>query len=394
MSANLSLFFPDSIAEMYQNRAATSGPHAFPDSHALARKNVLAAAEVVTQFQGYSKTPLCLLDKASRKAGISAIYYKDESKRFGLKNFKALGGAYAVLKLVEEKGKNITITSSTAGSHGRAIAWGAQMAGCKCVIFIAEGVSKGREAGMRSFGAEVIRVSGQYEESFQAARKAAEQPGWEMVCDTTFSDYEDIPLTIMQGYGVLVEELAGQFESEFGHALEGLTHVFLQAGCGGFAASQMAAILNNCPNRRPKFVLVEPEKADCVLKSMQKGAPVFLEGDIRTLMGGLEVAEVSMAAWPIMCDFGDAVLSIKDTAVAPAMTDLANGEYGDGPIEAGESAVAGLVGLLAASSREDLRRSIGLDANSKVLVIGTEGAADPEIYQKITGLKPFIEGFK
>ena len=386
------LFSPSPLTEHFLNKAARTVPKPFPPGHALSLLAIQKAAETIKTFPGYSPTPLRSLAKAADLAGLGQLFYKDESLRFGLKNFKAVGGAYAVLKLVEDaKDKDkIVITSSTAGSHGRSIAWGAKMAGVRCVIFIAESVSAGREKGMTDLGAEVIRVPGRYEESFQAARKAAAQNGWQMVCDTTFPGYDDIPLTIMQGYGSLVEEICDQLQDEHGLKADDLTQVFLQAGCGGFATAIMAAILNHCREKRPKFILVEPEKANCVLKSMEKGSPVFLEGDISTLMGGLEVAEVSMVAWPIMREYADGVLAISDQAVAPAMKALAEGAFGGGEIEAGESAAAGLIGALAATSDDTLKEAFALNKTSKVLVIGTEGAADPEIFEEVTGRKPFV----
>lgn len=392
MSGAKTLFSSTPLSGHLINRAAQSAPEGFPPDHALSEAAIKIAAKTITGFPGYAETPLRALTSAAERAGLGQIFYKDESLRFGLKNFKAVGGAYAVLKLVEDlaKEKDIVITSSTAGSHGRAIAWGAKMAGVRCVIFIAEGVSKGREKGMKDLGAEVIRVPGLYEQAFQAARKAAREKGWHMVCDTTFEGYMDIPLLIMQGYGVLVEEITAQLETEQELKVEDLSHVFLQAGCGGFAAAIMAAIINKCETKRPRFILVEPEKANCVLKSMAAGSPVFLDGNISTLMGGLEVAEVSMAAWPIMQAYGDAVLAIKDEAVGPAMKALSRGEFGGGEIEAGESSAAGLIGALASSSDDQLRPALALNETSKVLVIGTEGAADPEIYEKITGRKPFV----
>lgn len=392
MGSTKSFFTSMPVSGHFINERAEPLPEPFPLGHALSADAVKKAAKTITAFPGYAPTPLRTLAKAAERAGIAGVFYKDESLRFGLKNFKALGGAYAVLKLVEEfsNKKDIVITSSTAGSHGRAIAWGSKMAGVRCVIYIAEGVSKGREEGITDLGAEVIRVPGHYEQAFQAARKAALENGWHMVCDTTFEGYMDIPLMIMQGYGVLALEIADQLEMQHGLKVEDLSHVFLQAGCGGFAASIIAALINKCKKRRPRFILVEPEKANCVLKSMEAGSPVFLEGDISTVMGGLEVAEVSMAAWPIMKKYGDAVLAIGDQAVGPAMKALAEGALGGGEIEAGESAVAGLIGALAAASDKDLRASLDLNENSRVLVIGTEGAADPEIFEKMTGRKPFV----
>jgi len=390
----MSVKFPVSstffVTDSVFNRKARPGARPYPAKHPLNRKNVRNAGKIIKNFPGYAPTPLCSLDKAAAEQGLGVIFYKDESHRLQLKNFKALGGAYAVLKLVEEAGKDITITSSTAGSHGRAIAWGAKMAGVRCVIYIAEGVSKGREKGMVALGAEVIRVPGAYEQSFRAAIEASQQEGWYMVCDTTFAGYDRIPLVIMQGYGVLVEEIAEQLRAEQNLEIQDLTHVFLQAGCGGFATAVIAAMVNHSRQRRPRFILVEPDRAACALKSLEAGRPVFLKGNLTTLMGGLEVAEVSMAAWPIMQEYCDAVLSIGDHLVAPFMKALAEGALGGGPIEAGESAPAGLIGALAANADATLKQKLGLDETSKILVIGTEGAADPETFEQLTGRKPLL----
>ena len=59
------------------------------------------------------------------------------------------------------------------------------------------------------------------------------------------------------------------------------------------------------------------------------------------------------------------------------MRTLARGVDGDPPLEAGESAVAGLAGCLEA------RELLGLGPNSRVLVFGTEGATDPEVYRRL-----------
>ena len=62
---------------------------------------------------------------------------------------------------------------------------------------------------------------------------------------------------------------------------------------------------------------------------------------------------------------------------------LANGVGDDLPIEAGESGVAGLCAVLAAAKQPDLRRKLRLDANSRIVVIGSEGVTDPNVYAQI-----------
>ena len=64
---------------------------------------------------------------------------------------------------------------------------------------------------------------------------------------------------------------------------------------------------------------------------------------------------------------------------------LADGRFGDAPIVAGESVVAGLVGALAAAGDAELRKQLDLNDRSRVLVFGSEGATDPELYQRIVG---------
>ena len=130
----------------------------------LSKEEIDEAYLTVSKWENYKPTPLLLLNKLSKELNLDTIYYKDESKRFNLKSFKALGGAYAVEKVAKGK-KNITVSSATAGNHGRSVAWGAKKLGIKCKIFISEHVSSERGKVMEQLGAEVFRVKGNYENS-------------------------------------------------------------------------------------------------------------------------------------------------------------------------------------------------------------------------------------
>jgi len=63
----------------------------------------MKAFAYISHWPGYQPSPLQRLDQLAAQIGVAAICYKDESQRFGLKCFKALGGAYAVARQLQEK---------------------------------------------------------------------------------------------------------------------------------------------------------------------------------------------------------------------------------------------------------------------------------------------------
>ena len=179
----------------------------------------------ISKWKNYNNTPLLKLDKLQKKLDLNNIFYKDESKRFHLKSFKALGGAYAVEKISKGK-KNIIISSATAGNHGRSVAWGAQRLNLKCKIFVSQYVSENRVKEIKKFGAEVIRVKGNYEDSLRECQKMSKKNNWKIVQDVSTKNYRYIPQLTMAGYSIMIKEISKQTNQY-------ITHIFLQAGVGG-----------------------------------------------------------------------------------------------------------------------------------------------------------------
>jgi diaminopropionate ammonia-lyase len=341
-----------------------------------------AARAAIRSWPGYAPSPLRALDGLARAAGLGAILLKDESGRFGLGSFKALCGGYAVARAVESRGPGITVTCATDGNHGRAVAWGAARAGCGCVIFVHEGVSVGRRRAIEAFGAEVRVVPGTYDDAVRRSAEVAAAEGWVLVSDTSWEGYEAIPRDVMQGYAVMAEEALDE--------LPGAppTHLFVQGGVGGLAAA-VAARLDRCFGpERPRIVVVEPERAACLLASCRAGRPVAVEGDLDTVMAGLACGEPSLLAWRVLDELAHAFLAIPDHAAVQVMRLLAEGVGGDRPLVIGESGVAGLAGALAAAGCPALAEPLSLGPQSRVSVIGTEGATDPELRRAIVGRSP------
>jgi diaminopropionate ammonia-lyase len=364
-----------------------------------------AAMAEISSWEEYRPSPLVELSGLAKAIGLGEIYYKDESERFGLGSFKALGGAYAVFRVLTQflvthgievsngttlrEGQHraltnkLTVATATDGNHGRSVAWGARMFGCRCVIYIHAKVSQGREQALRAQGAEVVRIEGSYDDSVHRCSEDAEQNGWTIVSDTSWGNYREIPREIMAGYSVMVSEVIEQ--------LQGLipTHVFVQGGVGGVASTIADIFAQTWGQDRPRFVVVEPELAACLYASAQAGQPTAVMVEEETLMAGLSCGEVSLLAWEVLGGAADDFMTIGEDVVAPTMKLLGDAPFGDTPVIAGESAVAGLGAVLAGGLSSDLSKDLGLDSQSRIIVIGTEGATDPDIYSQLTGRHPF-----
>ena len=359
----------------------------------------VAKSEIQT-WPGYAVTPLHDLKAIARQMNVAGVHYKDEGGRFGLGSFKALGGAYAVARLLchvvgEQLGcvvttgdlltapcrdlaRSITVTCATDGNHGRSVAWGAQLFGCQCVIYIHATVSEGRRQAIEHYGAKVVRTAGNYDDSVRQADADAKSMGRHVISDTSYDGYMDVPRDVMQGYQLMVEEAAQQ--------LGGIpTHVFVQGGVGGLAAAVCGYFWERLGNARPCVVVVEPDRADCLMQSARNGKITAVHGNLDTLMAGLACGEVSLLAWQILEAGADAFAVISDEAAIASMRLLASPAEGDAAVVAGESAVAGLAAAIGVAQQQDQRAALGLNDQSRLLFFGSERDTDPALYTQLVG---------
>jgi diaminopropionate ammonia-lyase len=367
----------------------------------------VAAAETVERFlarrPNHRPTPLRSLPALASELGLGAIHLKDEGYRLGLGSFKALGGAYAVIRLVLETAEQklgrpvdiaelhspevakisatMTFGCATDGNHGRSVAQGAQLVGARSVIFVHGGVSDARVAAIARYGAVMERVAGTYDDSVAEAARVCEANGWTVVSDTSWPGYERIPGLVMQGYTAIFRE-----------ALEKLpetpTHVFIQSGVGGIAAAASGYLACRLGEARPTFIVVDPARAACIFETARQGKPVKLQHGEPTVMAMLECYEPSQVAWRVLSRVADAFMTVDDETAVEVMNLLARPFGHDPVVVAGESGGAGLAGLLFAARDPEMRAAIGLDANSRVLLVITEGATDPDRYRELVGLTP------
>ncbi len=368
-----------------------------------------AAARQALRFHrtlpGYRPTRLVRLPALALRWGVGEILVKDESTRFGLKAFKVLGGSYAVARLLcqqlgiewgqvdfgtltsEAQRRRIgpmTLATATDGNHGRGIAWAAEQLGLKAVVYMPKGSARSRVDAIRAHGATVVVTDLNYDDTVRLTCHKARENGWQVVQDTAWEGCGDVPLWIMQGYTTMSMEVLGEVARERLHP----THVFVQAGVGAFAGAMIAHLLNALENKPPRFIVVEPTHAACMLASAAAGdgRPHAVSGDLDTIMAGLACGEPSSVAWDILRTFTSAYMSCDNYVAANGMRILANPLTGDDRVEAGESGAVG-VGLLDLIANRPafcaFKEALNIGPNSTVLLFNTEGATDPDNYREI-----------
>ena len=374
-----------------RNRAL-AGPYPVALEAVLPRALCDEAFAEIRSWPGYEPTPLLNLDRLAGALGVGAALYKDESRRFGLGSFKPLATAYAVNRLLADrlglsmaeiraglgqaKAKGITVTTASDGNLGRALAWAARQLGCRCRVYLHAKVSKGRAKVIADFGAKVVRIEGTYEDTVRRCDRDSARNGWIMVSDIASSDPPEIPYHVMAGYSVIASEIADQTDKP-------VTHVFIPAASGGLAAALAARLWMMMGAARPRIVVIESDSAACLQRSARRGFLARIEAHRTSVMTGLSCGLPSPEAWEILRRAASDFVTIGDGSVAAATRMLASGRAGGGPIEAGECATPGPIALIAAASNKVLRTALGLDAQSRVLMIGTEGATDPDIYKRL-----------
>lgn len=351
----------------------------------------------------HEPTPLFQLPDLSRRLGVASISLKDESVRSPLGSFKALGAPIALVRLLvrlhpkislapealfagrhRELMRKVTVISATDGNHGRALAAAASSVGCRCLIVLHALVSVEREEAIAAHGAEIIRIKGNYDESVDEAARLATKNGWHVVSDTSYEGYEEIPRDVMQGYSVIADEIMEQTRIHKG-GLSPFTHVFLQGGVGGLAAGVSSFLWEYLAANRPTFIVVEPEQADCLYQSALKGRAELASGSVDSVMAGLACGKTSPLAWRFLEPAIDYFVTVSDDEAVGAMKMLAAGSERDTPVVGGESGVAGVAGMVWLGRNEAFCRTAGLNADSRVLCINTEGATAPSVYEKLAG---------
>ena len=370
------------------------------------------------QIPGYKSSPLKGLSQLAHMLGVGGIWVKDESARLTLNSFKVLGGSFAIYRFIKahlnlpdrttftdlqapsvrQKIAALTFAAATDGNHGKGVAWAATALGCHSVIYVHKFTSEARIKAIEANGAEVRVVDGTYDDAVRQATLDAEQNGWQVISDTSWEGYEDIPRWVMQGYTTLLAETQEQLA---GQGIAKPTHVFVQAGVGALAAATIGYYAQLCGADRPITVVVEPDRAACLYRSAEAGdgQPHSFPGDLDTIMAGLACGDPSPMAWPLLWDCTDYFMACPDYVAAKGMRIYGVPLAGDPFIVSGESGAVTLGALsfiLELPQLAELKERLQLDENSQILLINSEGNTDPNHFRRVVwdGADPVPADYK
>jgi diaminopropionate ammonia-lyase len=361
-------------------------------------------------LEGYDPTPLISLKGLAKRLDVKELLVKDESRRFDLKAFKVLGASYAMYRFMKKRWEaatgvileppelfsnavsdtigRLTFCTATDGNHGRAVAWMANKLRQAAVIYMPANSAEARVKAIRSEGARVVLIDESYDEVVAQAAADAEAMGWEVISDTSYAGYTEIPVWIMNGYKTLFEEID---EAMPGSPLGHNDLVFVQAGVGALAAAAAWHYRFRGSSDGPRLICVEPNSAACLLASWRSGGEdiqsVAFEED--TIMAGLNCGTPSLVAWPFIRAGFDVFMSVSDHYAIRAMKHCHDPEPGDSQIVSGESGAAGLAALLALTADPVLleaRLQLNIGPHSRVLLLNTEGDTDPVGYERAVDL--------
>ena len=335
---------------------------------------------------GNKKTPLVKLPGLAKRLGIGNLLLKDESHRFGLNAFKALGASYAMYRQIEKNPQIKTFCTATDGNHGRAVAWMARKLGRKALIYMPQGTVPTRVRAIEKEGAEVLLIDRGYDIAVKMANTRVDEANkksgnhfWSLIQDTAWDGYEEIPSDIMKGYWTQIHEITNQIGKEK------IDVLFLQTGVGSWAASIIGYIMKEWQNP-PACISVEPHSANCLFESIKTGNRVSVENNEITTMAGLNCGSVSTLGWQILKNGLVGSISISDKLSEEAMITLASPVSGDPVIISGESGASGLgalIGLCKTHEFNSFKEKICLNKTSTVLVINTEGDTDRSNYKQV-----------
>lgn len=358
------------------------------------------------QIPGYKMSPLKNLPRLASRLGLGGIWVKDESNRLRLGSFKVLGGSFAIYQAIRErlgmmdreltyeeltspeiraKLGDIVFAAATDGNHGRGVAWSATQLGFRSIIYVHKLTSAARIEAIQKNGAKVVVIDGTYDDAVHQVNVDAKCNGWQVIADTAWEGYEDIPRWVIQGYSTMLAETQEQL------AAQGLirpTHLFVQAGVGSLAAATIGYYTNLFGSERPTTVVVEPDRAACLYHSAEvgDGAPHNFEGNLDTIMAGLACGDPNPIAWDLLKETTDYFVKSPDYVAAKGMRVYGVPLAGDPFIVSGESGAVTLGVLMFIMQLPELvplREKLGLGPDSQVLLVNSEGNTDPDDFRRV-----------
>ena len=354
-----------------------------------------------SSIKNYTPSQVLNLEALAKNLNVNSIFVKDESKRFTLDTFKALGPIFALYRFYDKLNTkkysrslrysdffdsdylkqfgDYVFTTATDGNHGKALAWACQLIDQKSVIYIPNYTVQARMEAIKKYTKNLIKVNGSYQETVNFCYQEAEKNKRIIITDSSSEKSYESAKIIMEAYLTLFYELEKQITKK-------IDFVFLQCGVGSLTASGLYYYIyrnGNCP----KIINVEPFKSDCVYQSIKHEQMTKANGSMKTIMAGLNCDIPSYLAWQLLKNHLEFTMLIEEDSAKKAIRQYYMPLENDPKIISAESGAASLAAVQEVLTNEESRQMLGIKKNSNILIINTEANTDPENIERILNEK-------
>ncbi len=268
------------------------------------------------------KTPLIYSSSFSKSFGFECYLKLENLQKTG--SFKARG-AYNKIKSLSEKERKakglysspppITpvrrgglggvrpggVITASSGNHGQAVAWAASLLNMRSTIVMPEGAPIIKQSAARGYGGHVILHGNSFDEAYKYATELSQKKGMAFI--PPFDD-----LLVIAGQGTAGLEIMEQ--------LPDADAVVVPIGGGGLISGIAQAVKGI--KRDIMVIGVEAEAMPSCTVSLKAGKPVQVEKK-PTLADGIAVKKVGDITLPIIKEYVDEVLMVKEETLAAAI---------------------------------------------------------------------------
>ena len=257
------------------------------------------ASEIVQKVT--LETKLKYSEYFSEQTG-NKIWFKPENMQY-TGAYKVRGAYYKISTLSQEERDKGLITAS-AGNHAQGVAYAAKIYGCKAIIVMPTTTPLIKINRTKSYGAEVVLYGDVYDEACDYALKLAEEEGYTFI--HPFND-----LDVATGQGSIAMEIIKELPT--------VDYVLCPIGGGGLCTG--VSTLVKMLNPKIKVIGVEPEQANCMQVSVEKGEVTTLPS-VNTIADGTAVKTPGDKLLPYIMENVDEIVTVKDDELIGAFLDM------------------------------------------------------------------------